>query len=95
MVEAGGVHQSEVVDYCHKNAAMTKSRQRKAKKHVLLFVVVVYFFVAVNSQWVAKLGRYRVRQGAPPSFHAAAALAPSVIRNKLRQLDNSAEGRLK
>ena len=53
MVEAGGVHQSEVVDYCHKNAAMTKSRQRKAKKHVLLFVVVVYFFVAVNSQWVA------------------------------------------
>ena len=32
---------------------MTKSRQRKAKKHVLLFVVVVYFFVAVNSQWVA------------------------------------------
>ena len=51
MVEAGGVHQSEVVDYCHKNAAMTKSRQRKAKKHVLLFVVVVYFSVAVNSQW--------------------------------------------
>ena len=30
---------------------MTKSRQRKAKKHVLLFVVVVYFSVAVNSQW--------------------------------------------
>ena len=54
MVEAGGVHQSEVVDYCHKNAAMTKSRQRKAKKHVLLFVVVVYFFVAVNSQWDAR-----------------------------------------
>ena len=32
---------------------MTKSRQRYPKKHVLLFVVVVYFFVAVNSQWVA------------------------------------------
>ena len=31
---------------------MTKSRQRYPKKHVLLFVVVVYIFVAVDSQWV-------------------------------------------
>ena len=31
----------------------TVCKRRAHVAHVLLFVVVVYFFVAVNSQWVA------------------------------------------